>query len=132
MIQSLGLDHVTQPSKFYTRETDRERWQLGRVCKTCCLSHYRMCVLGRWDVVNSIYFLIKHGNCCYCDLFCLLICRIVVNAGDWEARLYSEVLQNIKLAIVKYNYVSAELNISYCSSLHLRGRGLSHDLFSFS
>ena len=31
VIKSLGLQHEIQPKKHYTRELDRERWQLGRV-----------------------------------------------------------------------------------------------------
>ena len=31
VVKSLGLRHEIQPKKHYTRELDRERWQLGRV-----------------------------------------------------------------------------------------------------
>ncbi|KAL5262846.1 hypothetical protein ACHWQZ_G008292 [Mnemiopsis leidyi] len=31
VVKSLGLRHEVQPRKHYTRELDRERWQLGRV-----------------------------------------------------------------------------------------------------
>ena len=34
VVKSLGLKHELQPTKHYSRELDRERWQLGRVSES--------------------------------------------------------------------------------------------------
>ena len=45
VIKSLELEHLVQPTKHYSREGDRDLWQLGRVRSTALLKNKKRLVL---------------------------------------------------------------------------------------